>query len=113
MRSVAGGPSGGSCGCREPKTAPCPFLAAALLAPGQSVIRNCPDLSDVTAALEILRLLGCRTVREGDAVLIDASQLTGCGIPDRLMREMRSSVIFLGGAAGPAGPGGAVLSGRL
>ena len=45
---------------------------------------------------EILRLLGCRTVREGDAVLIDASQLTGCGIPDRLMREMRSSVIFLG-----------------
>ena len=78
------------------KNSALPILAAALLAPGQSVIRNCPGLSDVTAALEILRLLGCRTVREGDAVLIDASQLTGCGIPDRLMREMRSSVIFLG-----------------
>ena len=75
------------------KNSALPILAAALLAPGQSVIRNCPDLSDVTAALEILRLLGCRTVREGDAVLIDASQLTGCGIPDRLMREMRSSEI--------------------
>ena len=58
-----------------------PILAAALLAPGQSVIRNCPDLSDVTAALEILRLLGCRDRPGGDAVLIDASQLTGCGIP--------------------------------
>ena len=41
--------------------------------------------------------------REGTDVLIDASQLTGCGIPDRLMREMRSSVIFLG----------ALLAGRL
>ena len=48
-----------SCGYRGQNSA-LPILAAALLAPGQSVIRNCPDLSDVTAALEILRLLGCR-----------------------------------------------------
>ena len=100
------------------KNSALPILAAALLAPGQSVIRNCPDLSDVTAALEILRLLGCRTVREGDAVLIDASQLTGCGIPDRLMREMRSSVIFLGAILGRMGraelcaPGGCELGPR-
>lgn len=100
------------------KNSALPILAAALLAPGQSVIRNCPDLSDVTAALEILRLLGCRTVREGDAVLIDASQLTGCGIPDRLMREMRSSVIFLGallarlGRAELSYPGGCELGPR-
>ena len=38
------------------KNSALPILAAALLAPGQSVIRNCPDLSDVTAALEILPL---------------------------------------------------------
>ena len=31
------------------KNSALPILAAALLAPGQSVIRNCPDLSDVTA----------------------------------------------------------------
>ena len=30
------------------KNSALPILAAALLAPGQSVIRNCPDLSDVT-----------------------------------------------------------------
>ena len=100
------------------KNSALPILAAALLAPGQSVIRNCPDLSDVTAALEILRLLGCRAVREGDAVLIDASQLTSCGIPDRLMREMRSSVIFLGallarlGRAELSYPGGCELGPR-
>ena len=54
----------------------------------------------------------------GDAVLIDASQLTGCGIPDRLMREMRSSVIFLGallarlGRAELSYPGGCELGPR-
>ena len=47
------------------KNSALPILAAALLAPGQSVIRNCPDLSDVTAALEILRLLGEDPAREG------------------------------------------------
>ena len=34
-----------------------PILAACLLVPGQSVIHNCPDLSDVSATLDILRLL--------------------------------------------------------
>ena len=73
-----------------------PILAAALLAPGESVLHNCPDLSDVAATGKILRLLGCRVEREGHTLLVDASQPTGFQIPDRLMREMRSSVIFLG-----------------
>lgn len=42
-----------------------PILAAALLAPGQSVLHNCPRLSDVEATGKILRLLGCGVEREG------------------------------------------------
>lgn len=95
-----------------------PILAAALLAPGQSTIHNCPALSDVAATGKILRLLGCRVKREGDAVLVDASQPTGSVIPDPLMREMRSSVIFLGamlarlGRAELSYPGGCELGPR-
>ena len=73
-----------------------PILAAALMAPGESVIENCPHLSDVSVTLDILRLLGCRAEREGDRVTVDASALGRCAIPESLMREMRSSVIFLG-----------------
>ena len=73
-----------------------PILAAALLAPGQSVLHNCPRLSDVEATGKILRLLGCGVEREGETLLVDASQPTDWTIPDPLMREMRSSVIFLG-----------------
>ncbi len=95
-----------------------PILAAALLAPGESVIENCPDLSDVSATLDILRLLGCRVEREGDRVAIDASVLSRCQIPEQLMREMRSSVIFLGALLARLGeaelfyPGGCELGPR-
>ena len=95
-----------------------PILAAALLAPGESVIENCPDLSDVSTTLDILRLLGCRAQREGDKVTIDATALGRCAIPESLMREMRSSVIFLGALLARLGeaelfyPGGCQLGPR-
>lgn len=95
-----------------------PILAAALMAPGRSVIHNCPDLSDVAATLNILRLLGCRVEREGDMVAVDASVLDRACIPEHLMREMRSSVIFLGamlarlGEAELSYPGGCELGPR-
>ena len=95
-----------------------PILAACLLVPGQSVIHNCPELSDVSATLDILRLLGCRAEREGDTVVVDASALSRSDIPEHLMREMRSSVIFLGallarlGTAELSYPGGCELGPR-
>ena len=110
-RIEGGRPLSGSLSVQGAKNSVLPILAAAVLAPGQSVIHNCPDLSDVSATLDILRLLGCRTEREGDTVLVDASALCRSDIPDRLMREMRSSVIFLGallarlGEAEPSGEG--------
>ncbi len=100
------------------KNSALPILAAALLAPGESVIRNCPRLSDVAATLDILRLLGCRVRREGDAVAVDASVLRCDRVPEALMREMRSSVIFLGallarlGTAELSYPGGCELGPR-
>ncbi len=95
-----------------------PILAASLLAGGESVLHNCPDLSDVRASLAILEHLGCKTRREGDTVYVDASCPTGFDVPDQLMREMRSSVIFLGailgrmGAASLSFPGGCELGPR-
>ena len=95
-----------------------PILAATILGRGESVIRNCPALSDVTASLAILEHLGCKTAREGDAVRVDASSLKRCDVPDGLMREMRSSVIFLGAILGRMGeavlsaPGGCELGPR-
>lgn len=108
----------GSLAIHGAKNSVLPILAACLLVPGQCVLHNCPDLSDVSATLDILRLLGCRAEREGETVVIDASALGRSDIPEHLMREMRSSVIFLGallarlGAAELSYPGGCELGPR-
>ena len=64
-----------------------PILAAAILHPGQSVIRNCPRLRDVEASVRILRHLGCKACWEGGALVIDAAVINRMDIPDCLMRE--------------------------
>ncbi len=78
------------------KNAALPILAATLAARGECHIHNCPDLSDVEAASKILRYLGCRVTKEGDTVAVDSSQPERFDIPENLMREMRSSICFLG-----------------
>ena len=76
------------------KNSALPVLSATLLCDGESHIHNCPRLSDVDASVEILRYLGCRVVREGDTVSVNTDTLCRCDIPDQLMREMRSSIVF-------------------
>lgn len=116
---VTGGrPLAGQLTVQGAKNSVLPILAAAVLAPGESVIHNCPDLSDVSATLDILRLLGCKVAREGPTVRVDASTLANSRIPDQLMGEMRSSVVFLGallsrcGGAELSYPGGCELGPR-
>ena len=85
-----------------------PILAACVLSQGVNVIHNCPMLSDVDAAVKILTELGCKVKREGHTVSVDSDNITSFEISDSLMREMRSSVIFLGAILGRTGK--AVLS---
>ena len=100
------------------KNSALPLLAATLLPTGVSTVRNCPHLSDVEASLDILRHLGCRITRRRDTVTVDAAEVTACDIPDRLMREMRSSIVFLGAMIARCGraelsyPGGCELGPR-
>lgn len=78
------------------KNAVLPILAASLVADGKCVIHNCPWLRDVEKTKQILERLGCRVTFDRGTVTVDSSTLTGCKIDERLMREMRSSIIFLG-----------------
>lgn len=100
------------------KNAVLPILAATVLVDGECVIENCPKLKDVTASLNILRHLGCRAQQEGDRVTVNASGITGCSVSDHLMREMRSSFIFVGAMTARCGyaeityPGGCELGAR-
>ena len=78
------------------KNSALPILAGSLLAGGETVLHNCPRLSDVDAAIEILRVLGCCVRREGSTVTVNSDSVTQNEIPKELMHEMRSSIVFLG-----------------
>ncbi|MBR2875835.1 MAG: UDP-N-acetylglucosamine 1-carboxyvinyltransferase, partial [Clostridia bacterium] len=86
----------GSIVAQGSKNSALPILAATYLVSGKSVIHNCPRLSDVESTLKILENLGCKVSREGNDLVVDSTNAYGYEIPEKLMREMRSSVIFLG-----------------
>lgn len=78
------------------KNAILPILAASIINGSKSVLYNCPDLRDVSVTLSILELIGCSIKREDDKLIIDTGNIKTEEIPDKLVREMRSSVIILG-----------------
>lgn len=100
------------------KNAVLPIMAAAILCGDVCKIYDCPALSDVEHTIKILRMLGCRAALEGDILTVDSSSISRWDIPEELMREMRSSIIFLGALAGKMGkarlcaPGGCELGNR-
>ncbi|MCL2512795.1 MAG: UDP-N-acetylglucosamine 1-carboxyvinyltransferase [Oscillospiraceae bacterium] len=108
----------GEIGIQGAKNGALPILAASVLADGVSVIHNCPKLSDIDATIKILEHLGCKTGRDGSSVTVDSTGVSGFEIPESLMREMRSSIIFLGailsktGKALMSSPGGCDIGQR-
>jgi UDP-N-acetylglucosamine 1-carboxyvinyltransferase len=100
------------------KNSTLPLMAASLVCGGKCVLHNCPSLSDVDTAIRILHHLGCSVTCSTGEVEIDPLPADRFDIPDHLMREMRSSIIFLGAIVSRMGkallsfPGGCELGPR-
>lgn len=87
---------GGIANVHGAKNSALPILAAAVLVKGESVIHNCPRLSDVEASIKILEHLGAKVKWQNDALVIDTNSIVNFNISKSLMQEMRSSIIFMG-----------------
>lgn len=113
-----GRPLNGTVRVHGAKNSVLPILAATMLTDGISEIHNCPHLSDVEASVRILQHLGCDVTAEYPVLTVHPGGMCRTGIPDDLMREMRSSIIFLGaliaryGEAHLSYPGGCELGPR-
>jgi UDP-N-acetylglucosamine 1-carboxyvinyltransferase len=105
------------------------LMAAALLAPGTSVIHNVPDILDVEVMGQLLERLGCDVEishpdvdpTEGftsGVVRIDVPEVLGWEAPSELVRRLRASIAVLGplvarcGRASVALPGGDAIGSR-
>lgn len=84
------------------KNSALPLLAASVLTRGEAVFHNCPGLTDVDAAKKILSHLGCRVSGNG-TLCVNSQGAVRWDIPHGMMREMRSSIVFLGALLGRFG----------
>jgi UDP-N-acetylglucosamine 1-carboxyvinyltransferase len=103
------------------------LMAAALLAPGQSVVANVPRITDILIMAEVLRRLGCEVDSELPADRSDGSGgVVHIRVPDEpgteadydLVRRLRASICVLGpllarrGYVRVAHPGGDAIGSR-
>ncbi len=78
------------------KNAALPVFAAALLADEPVIIHNWPAISDVYNMLSILEHIGTHVAFEKDRLVIDARRALRWEMPDRLAKEIRSSIFMMG-----------------
>ncbi|MDE6784466.1 MAG: UDP-N-acetylglucosamine 1-carboxyvinyltransferase [Ruminococcus sp.] len=100
------------------KNSTLPIMAAAFLVNGKCTLLHCPKLTDVYSASRILNCLGSVCRLKNDRAEIDSTAVSDSVIPENLMREMRSSIMFMGAILGRMGectvsiPGGCELGPR-
>ena len=78
------------------KNAILPILAASVIGANESTLFNVPNLLDVTVMEKILLSLGLNIKRMDNMMWIDSKPLSNINIPEKLVREMRSSIILMG-----------------
>jgi UDP-N-acetylglucosamine 1-carboxyvinyltransferase len=97
------------------KNAALKFVAAALLAPGKTVLHRVPRIKDINTMIALLDELGVGTSFAGSTLEIDASTVDSYTAPYELVRQMRASLVVLGplaarfGEAEVSAPGGCNL----
>ena len=120
LRVVGGARLAGSVRVAGAKNSALKLMAAALLAPGRTVLHDVPDILDVGYMAAMLENLGCSIDRFGTSVAIevpDDGRLSHRA-PYGLVRRLRASIAVLGplvgrlGAAEVALPGGDNIGSR-
>lgn len=120
FRVVGGGPLTGEVTVVGAKNSALKLMAAALLAVGETVLTNVPDILDTAIMAELLRRLGCTVEQDAVAgrVSITVPEQLGHRADYELVRAMRASISVLGpltarcGMADVAVPGGDAIGSR-
>lgn len=95
-----------------------PLMAATLLSNGECIIKDVPQLKDVSVMVQIIRSLGAKVERDGDALCISVKEITNSEAPYEYVSKMRSSFDVMGplltrtGIARVPLPGGCAIGER-
>ena len=78
------------------KNAVLPILAASILTEDKVTLDDVPQITDAAHMAEILEILGCGITRCGRTLTVDSGGLSQWEMPDRLSKQIRSSIFLLG-----------------
>ncbi len=118
FRIVGGMPLHGQVTVTGAKNSVLKLMAASLLAPGKTIIRNVPAIADVEIMAELLTRLGCTVESSLGMLTIDVPEVPDHRADYDLVRKMRASINVLGplvarvGEAEVALPGGDAIGSR-
>lgn len=117
-RIIGGTPLQGKIEVPGSKNAALALLSAVLLAKGESVLQNVPNVSDIHIKLEILQRFGAKVRWHEGTLFIDTTELHTAEVEEELVRPIRTSfyilgslIARLGGVKLPA-PGGCKIGAR-
>lgn len=83
------------------KNAVLPILCACILCDtGTVTLTNCPDISDVTYTVKILKKLGCKVCVDGGQITVDATNSHFVCLDCDEIKMLRSTALFLGAQIG-------------
>lgn len=94
---IRGGiPLHGTVRCEGAKNSVLKMMAAALLCKGTTVLRNVPNLTDVSVMADVIRYLGAKVTIGNGEVVIDARHVNDVEAPYELVSQLRASFVVLG-----------------
>src|SRR2546423_3851529 len=96
MRVVGGPRLAGEVSVVGAKNSALKLMAAALLAPGRTVVTNVPRITDIAIMAEVLRRLGCDVTLDDHRAVIDTPDKLGSEADYDLVRRLRASICVLG-----------------
>lgn len=102
------------------KNAALPIIVAALLAKGETVLENVPDLKDIRTTITVIEHLGAKTEfdRKKNRLTIKVDTIKNVELPYELVKTMRASIYVMGPLLGLVGeadvslPGGCAIGER-
>lgn len=118
LKIFGGKPLHGSVTIPGSKNAALAVLSSVMLATGDTVLTNVPNVSDIRIKLQLLEQFGVHAYWQGDNLRINADSLVMTDVGEELVRPIRTSFYILGpllarlGEARIPAPGGCKIGAR-